>query len=579
MKSRTLIFGLLILCTTYTLSACGRNREQSLDAIAPTIAPATTNQPDDSAPDASTSDAKVKTEFLGLAGGQAYCDHPPEAKMTCSVDEDTLHLEIDINASTYARWQVKWDNKAASALTGNETLYLHAKRNGEATPNLYLVENDGERIAVNLGKYGLKERWSDIVIPLAEFKDQEGNRPDFADVNEIQIVFEWSDMRGELMIDALRFEKAWVDKVALSQEALSMAQTLTVPEGFVIEPIIDAVSAITQIQFAPDGSMLISLQPGRIWWYEDMNGDGVYDLRRLYAAGRTEIVGLLYDPLDGAVWFGGRGKLYRTADTDGNGAADLFELRIDGLPWGRHQNNGLVWGPDPDPFTGEEGIGWIYFGLGSTDDLEVGGERNATVLRFPRAGQSVDDLEIVSRGNRNAYDLTWAQVPLNDTATAAKWALFASENGPDFNNAPDEINHIRWQHHYGFPEKFGTSFDEPESKIDNLPYSGSLYPVTAHASANGLTYITNPAWPAAYRTLYVSLFGQVFSEEIVGHTVDRIELAPEEDASGATFRGEPSTFIDGLDRPLPLTTDNNGDMIVGDYAQGIVYRVRYIGAD
>ena len=414
-------------------------------------------------------------------------------------------------------------------------------------------------------------------------KIQEGNRPDFAAVNEIQIVFEWSDMRGELAIDAMRIEASWAEEVTVSQKAVATAAELSVPEGFVIEPLLDDVSAVTQIQVVPDGSMLVSLQNGRIWWYVDTDSDDRYDLRRLYTAGRTEVVGLLYDPVDGAVWFGGRGQLYRTLDTDADGAADLFELRINGLPWGRHQNNGLAWNPAPDPFTGEEGAQWIYFGLGSTEDLEIGGERNAAVLRFPRDGQSADDLEVVSRGNRNPYDVVWAQVPVDpiDPSGEAEWQLFASENGPDFNDAPDEVNHILWQHHYGFPEKFGPNFDEPASEIDDLPYTGSLYPVTPHASASGLTYISNPAWPATYRTLYVSLFGQVFSEEVVGHTVDRISLAPVDVASGTTFnnvlKGEPSTFIEGLNRPLPLTTDINGDMVVGDYAQGIVYRVRYVG--
>ncbi|MEZ4582097.1 MAG: hypothetical protein R3A10_10755 [Caldilineaceae bacterium] len=31
-------------------------------------------------------------------------------------------------------------------------------------------------------------------------------------------------------------------------------------------------------------------------------------------------MGLLYDPVDGAVWVGGRGQLYRTLDGDGSGA-------------------------------------------------------------------------------------------------------------------------------------------------------------------------------------------------------------------------------------------------------------------
>ncbi|MEZ4620464.1 MAG: hypothetical protein R2867_33840 [Caldilineaceae bacterium] len=59
----------------------------------------------------------------------------------------------------------------------------------------------------------------------------------------------------------------------------------------------------------------------------------------------------------------------------------------------------------------------------------------------------------MSRGNRNPYMVLWAPVPIDPLAPAgpATWQLFASENGPDFNDAPDEVNHIRWHHNYGFP--------------------------------------------------------------------------------------------------------------------------------
>jgi glucose/arabinose dehydrogenase len=350
-----------------------------------------------------------------------------------------------------------------------------------------------------------------------------------------------------------------------------------VPAGFGVEAVADNLLALTQIEFTPDGDMLVSLQGGRIWWYRDTNGDGHYDERTLYAHGFEEVVGLLYDPTDGAVWVGGRGKLYRTLDADGDGVGEVRELRVEGLPWGRHQNNGLEWNPDPDPFTGEPGRHWIYFGLGSTDDLVVGGDLNATVLRFPRDGQGQQALEVVSQGNRNAYDVLWAPVPVDlaQLEGATNWQLFASENGPDFNDAPDEVNHIRWGLDYGFPDHFGAV---TPPAVEGDPYSGPIVDAGAHTSANGLAYITNPAWPAEYRTLYVSLFGEVFSPIPVGHTVERISLREETLADGSvTYRGERSDFVTGMDRPLPLAVGPDGNVIAGDYATGVIYRIAYAG--
>ncbi|MFN3334315.1 MAG: hypothetical protein ACK47M_17540, partial [Caldilinea sp.] len=98
------------------------------------------------------------------------------------------------------------------------------------------------------------------------------------------------------------------------------------------------ILSVTQFQVVAEDTLLVSQQNGRIWWYRDLDGDGFYESRQLYASGFDEVVGLLYDPIDGAVWVGGRGNLWRTLDEDGNGVADLIELRVEGMAWGRHQN-------------------------------------------------------------------------------------------------------------------------------------------------------------------------------------------------------------------------------------------------
>ena len=576
-----IVWALLLLC-----SACRRDRaEVDAEPQAPSAPREPTSPPPPTPlpPPQPTGVIHVTdTNLLATEGVVVACDSPAEAEFTCRNEADNPQLQVNISAATYARWSLRWAG-AEKPLRGTETLALRVHRAGEVQPNLYLVEADGDRIAVNLNRYGLREGWNELHIPLPEFRGENGEVPAFSTLTEIQIVFEWSDMTGELVLARLAFDSVWREEVAPSDKAQELAAALSVPSGFTIQPVADKLRSVTQIQYTPVGGMLVSLQNGRVWWYRDTDGDNTYDQRHLYTAGLSEVVGLLYDPNDGAVWLGGHGQLFHTQDSDGDGVADDITLRIDGLPWGRHQNNGLAWNPDPDPFTGEEGQRWIYFGLGSTEDLEIGGPYNAAVVRFPRDGQGGDALEVVSRGNRNPYMVVWGNVPLDGDKPDGEraWQLFASKNGPDFNDAPDEVNHIRWQHHYGFPDRFGPQTTDElliGDEIEGMPYSGSLYAVIPHASASGLAYIDNPAWPAEYRTLYVSLFGQVFSEEIVGHTVDRITLEPITTDTGESFHGQPDNFITGLDRPLPMATDPAGDLIVGDYATGVIYRVSYIGS-
>lgn len=502
------------------------------------------------------------------------CDHGLGATITCSRQAIRWQLDVASDPSSYARMSIRFDSIVAP-LTGNETLILRANFASSETHYLYLVEQNGKRFPMPIDLIQPRRYPDQIAIPLREVHDKEGNPPDFSLINEVQLVFEYAEFKESVTLNSLQFVPVWHEFVNVGHAAQELASKLSVPAGFVAEPAADYLSQMTQLTFTDNGDLLVSLQQGQIWWYSDRDAQGIYQQRHLWAAGFEEVVGLLYDP-DGSVWVGGRGKLYRTVDSDSDGVADIYETRIEGLPWGRHQNNSLAWNPDPDPFTGEAGNHWIYFGLGSTDDLVVGGDQNATVLRFPRNGESAKDLQVVSRGNRNAYAVLWAEVPLDlqtpDAATA--WRLFASENGPDFNDAPDEVNHIRWQHDYGFPEQFGNVDRESQ---EGKPYSSPLYAVAAHASADGLAYINNKQWPAAYQTLYVSLFGEIFSETKVGHVVERISLTPVQLATGLTYRGEAETFIAGLERPLPLASDPDGNLLVGDYATGILYRIRYRG--
>lgn len=572
-----------ILIFAIVLASCGRNRPSEIDARSSESERPITAQDDAiSQPEADqnplpatrlTDVNLLKAEHIAMS-----CDGSDGADFACAVENGLQILTVDLPPSEFARWRLTWDQQVYARLSGTETLHLMLQSAGTLLPNLYLIDASERRIPTKIFIDRTKTGAQEIFLPLAEIKDEAGDGMDFESVSGLELVFEWADMQGELTLEIVRFTSAWWKTAHLTEKILEAAALLSVPEGFVVEPIAAELPAMTQIQFIDNsvagdqregGYVLVSQQNGRIWRLADENQDGYYERRQLVTAGFAEVVGLLYDPLDQSIWLGGRGQLYNVSDTNADGVADEIELRIDGLPWGRHQNNGLAWNPDPDPFSGEAGNSWIYFGLGSTGDLEVGGELNATVLRFPRDGQGAEALEVVSRGNRNAYALAWGQV-----ADDGRWQLFASENGPDFNDAPDEVNHIRWQHHYGFPERFGSDFEGGEFALQNLPYSGSLYDVTPHASASGLAFVAHPQWPEAYRTLYVSLFGQVFSEEVVGHTVERISLIPIERPSGPTFRGEPSTFVSGLDRPLPLTTDPEGNLVVGDYASGVIYRVR-----
>ncbi|MEZ4582098.1 MAG: hypothetical protein R3A10_10760 [Caldilineaceae bacterium] len=182
---------------------------------------------------------------------------------------------------------------------------------------------------------------------------------------------------------------------------------------------------------------------------------------------------------------------------------------------------------------------------------------------------------MVSRGNRNPYMVTWAPVPVDlaDPAGPTAWQLFASENGPTSTARRTRSATSAGAMTTAFRAGSARWRTRPRTALRTAARSIRL----AHASASGLAYVNNPDWPAQYRTLYVSLFGQVFSPDVVGHLVEGVTLAQVETATGPTYRGEPFDFITGLDRPLPMAIAPDGNLVVGDYAMGVLYHVAYAG--
>ena len=327
----------------------------------------------------------------------------------------------------------------------------------------------------------------------------------------------------------------------------------------------------TQIETPTANSLLVSEQAGRIWWYWDDNGDGFYERRRLYDTGYSEVVGLLYDPLDGAVWIGGRGPScgapWIATATVWQMSQSCAWMACPGAATRTTAWNGIR---SRTPSAASQPIPGFTLAWGPRAIWTVATISTRPFCASPVRARARLDLQIVSRGNRNAYDVVWAPV---DMGSETHWSLFASENGPDFNDAPDEVNHIRWGLDYGFPDQFGLTSDPAQT----VPNTGPVAELPGHASADGLTFVTAADWPADYRTLYVSLFGEIFGSERVGHTVERIALSPLPGAEPLTVNGETSPFIEGLERPLAMTTDVQGQLLVAHYVTGIVYRVRYVG--
>jgi glucose/arabinose dehydrogenase len=382
--------------------------------------------------------------------------------------------------------------------------------------------------------------------------------------------------------------------------------------GFVVTPYAATGGTPSSLAFGPDtrtgakGTRLYVTDNagGTLLAIDDLGGTGSQPA--VFADGFRSPLGVVAAP-DGSVYvadaeaaregpFGLRqyGRVWRVIDKDGDGTAEKKYVVLKDLPNGRHNTNGMAFGPD----------GMLYVANGnSTDDGTEGGESEAkpwsgSVVRVDPGAKGVSLLDLprkktlVATGWRNVYDVAFSPlddskifVPMNGADDAREGSAGENPADPDLADSDDllfvtDVDDKKIDD-FGFPSCLYNlveqgdlrPFQNPNastiSRFGGCPTKTVPRPVSSfglHTSSDGLAFQTTDAWGKDHKNdVFVAQWGNLFGPP-AGHNIIRVQLN-----GNGTKVVEQSDFLD-IDTPLDLTFDAAGAMYVADFS-GQIFRV------
>lgn len=371
------------------------------------------------------------------------------------------------------------------------------------------------------------------------------------------------------------------------------AAAMTVPEGFTVtlaagepdvrQPIAMALDHRGRVWIAEAYSYPIKRPAGqgkdRILIFEDRDGDGKFDERKVFLEGLDLVSGL--EVGCGGVWIGQAPYLVFVPDRDGDDVPDGEpEILLDGWGYGdTHETlNSFAWGPD----------GWLYGCHGVFTHSRVGppgaGRRdrvplNAAVWRYHPTRR---EFEVVMHGASNQWGLDW-----DDRGQAFITACVIPH-----------LYHVipggRYQRQAG--RHFDAFvFDDIKTIADHVhwvgvqPHAGNGRSAAAgggHAHCGAMIYLGGK-WPERYRTC-------IFMNNIHGARINVDRLEPR--GSGYVGRHEPDFLLanDSWSQILDLRYGPDGDVWMIDWydanqchrtdpaahdrSNGRIFKVSYMGA-
>jgi hypothetical protein len=371
------------------------------------------------------------------------------------------------------------------------------------------------------------------------------------------------------------------------------AQKPIVPNGFEVNEFASGLTHPRLIRMAPNGDIFVAESAAARILVLRPNG-ARSEQATVFASGLYGPFGIaFYPPGPDPEWvyIGNTDSVvrfpYRNGDLQARGPAETI---IPHLPVGGHRTRDVVFSPNGQT---------MYVSVGSGSNVGEGMEMltgaalqdwqsahplgaawgpetdRADVLTFDPQGKKIG---IFATGIRNCVGMAI------DPSNAMLWCSTNERDGLGDNLVPDYITRVREGAFYGWPWYYIGTNEDPRHKGERPDIKDKItipdVLLQAHSASLEMTFYEASQFPAEYRgNIFAAEHGSWNRSKRTGYKVVRVIV------KDGVPTGEYEDFATGFvvndsevwGRPVGVTVDKDGALLVSEDAGGTVWRITYSG--
>jgi glucose/arabinose dehydrogenase len=349
------------------------------------------------------------------------------------------------------------------------------------------------------------------------------------------------------------------------------------PPGFTVDLLTTGLTNPRKITTAPNGDLFVAeSEPGRIKVLRQKS-DGTIASTNIFAGNLHQPFGIAFYPpgpnptfiyianTDSVVRFP-----YQNGDLTARGAREMI---VPDIPGGGRLRGRGHWTRDI-VFTQDGKKMFVSVGSHSNINDDAFEFHRADILQFNPDGTA---FRIYASGIRNAVGIAI------EPQTGVLWASVNERDQIGDNLPPDYITHVEENGFYGWPWYYMGDHQDPRHPGEHPELAGKVIVpdvlLQAHSASLCMTFYTATQFPAQYRgCAFAAEHGSWNRSKRTGYKVICVPIK-----NGKSVAGEYDDFLTGFvtpsgdpyARPVGVTVDSQGSLLMVDDGSNSIWRIRY----